>query len=354
MGFAFVHRLMFGLLLVGLGVVLLLNMAGAIRVDVGELLSDYWPLVLIYYFGVRLVFRYRTSSVGSMIWNLAGLFFGFYFLSLNMDWIDIGFGDLFTYAVPVALIVIGLSMILLPKRGRAPSAGPAGSAGFAGTVGEHGPARPHVRREHPPGPFVPPHDPGYGQGIAAGPAAGAAAGAAQGTFPGADGRPSFASGSRAGRTGQASFGAARASDAADSPHRPRLQRSSLFGDHYIGGEHWKLEPIGVSTFVGDTYIDLTGAEIPSGDTRINVSTLIGDVSIRLPDDPEVDVAVVASLFFGGAAVLERTEGGLLKSLEIRTPDYGAGRSQLRIHVSVLIGDVEIKRSGRMAPSPQSA
>jgi len=365
MGSAFVHRLAFGLLLVGLGLVLLLNQQGMIRVDIGELLSNYWPLILIYYFGVRLIFRTRSSSAGSMIWSLIGLFFGFYFLALNMDWIDIGFGDLITYAIPVALIVIGLSMIFKPKREHAPghggrhgnpsgaggkmgAGGPAGSAGPdvsarpfgaggpgdpfgpegpgepAGPIGPAGPglsggfADSRTHREAGPSPFTPPpHDP------------------ALGFDSGASAR--YSPGAESGWTGHsAAFGGKK-------PHRPPLQRSSLFGDHHIGGEPWTLEPINVNSLVGDTVIDLTTATIPAGETRINISTLIGDVIVWLPDDPGVDVSVVSSLFFGSAQVLERSESGLLKTLEIKTPDYGAGLSQLRIHVSVLIGDLTIRR-----------
>lgn len=332
MGSAFVHRLALGLLLVGLGVVLLLNQQGMIRMDIGELLSNYWPLILIYYFGVRLMFRTRSSSAGSMIWSLIGMFFGFYFLALNMDWIDIGFGELITYAIPVALIVIGLSMIFKPRRDHAPGhagssarggeTGAGGHEGAGGPAGSGGPGlsgRSADSRTHPgagPSPFTPPpHDAAHG----------------------------FDTGASAPYSAAAESGWTRPAYAGKKTHLPSLQRSSLFGDHHIGGEPWTLEPINVNSLVGNTVIDLTTATIPAGETRINISTLFGDVIVWLPDDPGVDVSVVSSLFFGSAQVLERSESGLLKTLEIKTPDYGAGLSQLRIHVSVLVGDLQIRR-----------
>ena len=101
-------------------------------------------------------------------------------------------------------------------------------------------------------------------------------------------------------------------------HDPKAQnRSGFIGDIYIGHDYWELKPMNISHFIGDTVLDLTKAQIPAGETKINISSFIGDVKVFLPNDYEVGIHVVSSAFIGDVAVLDQKEGGIFQEYEYR-------------------------------------
>ncbi|WP_235885381.1 cell wall-active antibiotics response protein LiaF [Paenibacillus cymbidii] len=122
-------------------------------------------------------------------------------------------------------------------------------------------------------------------------------------------------------------------------------RSSFIGDIHMGKEFWKLEPMNISHFIGDTVIDLTTASIPNGETRIDVSAFIGDVKLFVPNDMQVEVKVSTSAFIGDMKVFDRHEGGLFRNMQMQTPRYADADKKIRVNVSMFIGDVTVKRVG---------
>lgn len=135
------------------------------------------------------------------------------------------------------------------------------------------------------------------------------------------------------------------------PHHPRhhrhadpvTNRSNFIGDIYLGQDVWHLEPTNVSHFIGDTIIDLTKASIPFGETRLTISSFIGDVKVFVPKDTQVEVSVIASAFIGDMNVLDRREGGLFKHVKLDTPLYNEAEKKINLIISVFIGDVLVKR-----------
>ncbi|QHW34959.1 cell wall-active antibiotics response protein [Paenibacillus rhizovicinus] len=129
-------------------------------------------------------------------------------------------------------------------------------------------------------------------------------------------------------------------------HDPSVQtRSGFIGDIYLGHDYWELKPMNISHFIGDTVLDLTKAQIPSGETVINISSFIGDVKVYLPNDYEIGVHVVSSAFVGDVAVLENKEGGIFKNIDVETPFFGETDKKIRLHVSTFIGDVRVTKVG---------
>jgi lia operon protein LiaF len=130
-----------------------------------------------------------------------------------------------------------------------------------------------------------------------------------------------------------------------NPHQGKIHRSSFIGDIHFGQEDWQLTPLDISLFIGDTVIDLTKANIPSGETRINVSSFIGDLKIFIPNDMQLEVSVTASAFISDMKILDRYESGLFKNVQTQTRDYTDAEQKIRIVVSTFIGDVIVKRVG---------
>ncbi len=101
----------------------------------------------------------------------------------------------------------------------------------------------------------------------------------------------------------------------------------------------------ISHFIGDTVLDLTKAQIPAGETRVHISSFIGDVKVFLPNDFEVGIHVVSSAFIGDVAVLDHKEGGIFKNMNIETPFYQDTDKKVTLVVSTFIGDVRVTKVG---------
>ncbi|MCQ4086884.1 cell wall-active antibiotics response protein LiaF [Saccharibacillus sp. JS10] len=123
-----------------------------------------------------------------------------------------------------------------------------------------------------------------------------------------------------------------------------VNESNFIGDYYIGRDYFKLKPLNISHFVGDTVIDLTKAQIPYGTTKINVSSFIGDVVIYMPNDPEVGVKVNSSSFLGNHNVLGKRRTGMVSGVD-ETQNYDECSKRLKIHVSSFISDVNVNIVG---------
>jgi Domain of unknown function (DUF5668) len=100
-------RIVLGLGLVALGILFLLDQAGTI--DAGEIIGDWWPVVIIAIGAVQLVQQPR-SPVGPLI--VVGI--GIVFLLAQLDVLG---DDVWRFVWPVALVIVGL-VFLLRRPGR--------------------------------------------------------------------------------------------------------------------------------------------------------------------------------------------------------------------------------------------
>jgi predicted membrane protein len=105
--------LVVGLILVGLGILLLLDASDT--VDFGTVWSDYWPVLLIAWGGLAIQRERGRSLVGTIV-----LLLGVGFLLENLG---VFADDWLSKAWPVAIIVFGLSLVIgsLAARSGAPT-----------------------------------------------------------------------------------------------------------------------------------------------------------------------------------------------------------------------------------------
>lgn len=385
---------MWGLLIIVVGVGLLLRQGGYADFDIGEIFSVYWPIILMF-MGVQGLLQRMVYGRGSAFGSGVLIVLGFLFLGRNLDLLVWSMGDIMKFAAPLVLIIFGLSMIFKPKsrkineeklrdEWKAYTYGPADedvtvppapplhpdptrprtedeipqsaerTDAFSGPE-EQDPRISRPNREQVPGP-----------------------GAAEGPFgqpPGNDrGEPlgrhtQHLHKRRMDRWEKHAMHAAKIRERIERRnshhyqrhihrhlhrrdrvewwnHDPNVQsRSGFIGDIYLGHDYWELKPMNISHFIGDTVLDLTKAQIPTGETVINISSFIGDVKIYLPNDYEIGVHVVTSAFIGDVAVLEQKEGGIFKNIDVETPFFQDTDKKIRLHVSTFIGDVRVTKVG---------
>jgi len=360
----FFNKTVWGLLLIAAGVLFLLHQTNLVQFDIGELFTTYWPVILIY-FGLKGIVVHKRLDYGwggSYVWNAFLALLGVYFLLRNLHVDVVRDIEIWQFIVPVLLILYGLSMLT-------------GGSGRSRRQEEKERYREQRRQEREQrreerdlrregrhrndaqetsfGPVqeeIPPYDPEFERKI-------------QKDFD---------------QTFQEKVGSKLGMEPLEAPtqeqagrqytppppppppsngptysnsswfgdeHRRTVTRSNFIGDIHLGQDYWELEPTNVSHFIGDTVIDLTKARIPYGETKLTVSSFIGDVKVFVPNDIQVEVSVTASAFIGDMKVMDRHEGGLFRHMQHRPAHYGEAEKKIHLTVSMFIGDVFIKRVG---------
>jgi lia operon protein LiaF len=124
-----------------------------------------------------------------------------------------------------------------------------------------------------------------------------------------------------------------------------INRSGFIGDIHMGQDYWELKPMNISHFIGDTVLDLTKADIPYGETKVNISSFIGDVKVYVPNDYDLGIQVVSSAFIGDVKVLGQKEGGIFTNVNAKSPRYSESDKKIKLIVSTFIGDTRVIKVG---------
>lgn len=358
----FLNRVLWGLFIIVIGVGFMLRQGGIIDFDIGDMIRTFWPVILLF-LGFQELVKEMASGKGSYWGAGVLLLIGFVFLGRNLDWLDWSIGDLVQFIWPAVIIIVGLRMIFRPKKKEQSS--PADEWKEYNDLDHRSdeyvpPAPPlHPDPTKPPAESEIKQEPGNpGENMSdADPSGSKPKGAINmGKQPHSYGYNHERVHAKAERIAhQAEKMRARLEHKASRcnkgreewwSHNPDAQtRSGFIGDIYMGNDYWELKPLNISHFIGDTVLDLTKAQIPPGETKINISSFIGDVKVFLPNDFETGIRVVSSAFIGDVAVLEEKEGGIFKHMNVETPYYHETEKRIKLQVSTFIGDVRVTKVG---------
>jgi lia operon protein LiaF len=338
MNSSIVHRLCWGLVIVAIGVVFFLNQIGLTSMDIGDLFSHFWPVFIIL-FGLQGLLLQGGRVVW---WNFIVIFIGVYFLGRNLGWFVWAFSDMIRLVGPIAIILFGVCMIFQGNRGKCTSK-------QNEQQGEQwNPIKPPITRVPPVPPSPPPAPPEWDEFERRG-----SDYQSQSQPPYEPVTPKSSVGEDAPRqTSNAQYGGWKQKHehkdwwkAHDWDNPNRENHSRFIGDVHLGNEYWELRPLNISHFIGDTTLDLTKAQIPIGETRINVSSFIGDVKVYVPNDLGVGIQVISSCLIGDVKVLDQKRGGVFNQMSVETPSYADTDKRVVLVVSSFIGDVRVTKVG---------
>lgn len=352
-------RLFGGVVLIGIGMIFLLNQLEVIDVSLGYVIGHYWPVILII-LGIKELLKGRKSFVGAAVLLLIGT----YFLGRNEGWDWLTPGSFFKIIIPAILIMAGLYVIFKPH--------------------DHTPP-PRPNRDHEPPVFTPaPPEP---EDLTA-------KSTLDQQFEEKFGIP-YTERKEAERKGfhmevdeddeDMEFDDTDDDEVKDRykqykkkykqqkkhhqhmKHQMRhdrrhgspeweehgethydggkINRSAFIGDIHLGRDYFELKPTNLSQFIGDTVLDLTNAHIPYGETKINISAFIGDIKVYVPEDTDLGISVNSSSFIGDMFVLNESRSGFMSSCQMKTPYYKDARKKIRINVSAFIGDIKVNKVG---------
>ncbi len=118
-------------------------------------------------------------------------------------------------------------------------------------------------------------------------------------------------------------------------------RFTFMGGANVGGaEPWKLEGGSYFAFMGGIEMDLTKAEVPEGETVLDLTAIMGGIEVKIPRD--MAVIYEGSAVLGGVSFKDQEDGGIIAGRKIeQNIDQSNGR-RVRIQARAILGGVEIK------------
>ncbi len=126
------------------------------------------------------------------------------------------------------------------------------------------------------------------------------------------------------------------------PGRPDLlDESNTFGDIVLRTASKQFQGGSVSGVFGDIRLDASESELAEGEHTLTVKGVFGDVRLMLPKG--APVTVNSSTVFGHVEVFDTRQGGMSPAVTIESPGYAAATRKLRVHVSQVFGDVEVRQ-----------
>lgn len=333
-------RWLLGLLLIAAGVIFFLQQWGYINFDFRDIIQTFWPLIL--------VFVGLSGLLQGGFWGIIPLGIGGYYLLRNLNIITLSWSEFMRYGVPFALIIGGLWVLLKPKRFKHDKSDWKSEREERDPYPNHQNAYPNEPQGPEPTYYPDYSDPNYPD-----------------PFKDVDYskdpkhidldqqfntqqdmNSSFdkENSDKASSSKSWQFDMNMGSDTSGNKGKT-LNKSTFIGDFHIGQDYWELRPMNISHFIGDTTIDLTKAQVPYGETKINISSFIGDVKVYVPRDVDLGIRVASSSFLGDVRLLEQKESGFMRSVEVESPYYQESGRKVRIVVSTFIGDVRVKKVG---------
>jgi len=117
-------------------------------------------------------------------------------------------------------------------------------------------------------------------------------------------------------------------------------RIAFMGGVTVGGSPYRLKSGSYLAFMGGIDLDLATAEIPEGETVLDLTAVMGGIDVTIP--PGLPVIYEGSAVLGGITFRDQEDGGIITSRKIEH-NVGKGSGPLvRILARAVMGGVEIK------------
>ncbi len=117
-------------------------------------------------------------------------------------------------------------------------------------------------------------------------------------------------------------------------------RQRLVGDIRRDGT-WQVTDEEIWIGVGDLDLDMSEAEIPLGETRIQIYGFVADVDVYLP--PGVGVALSSTAFVTEAGLFGRKRERFLSTLYLSSDDYESAERKIRLDMTCFVAEFKIKQ-----------
>lgn len=124
------------------------------------------------------------------------------------------------------------------------------------------------------------------------------------------------------------------------PHVQAMKRHNLMTSLKWDREPYHLYSQSLWHMVGESDIDLSLAMQEEDETTLLFQGVFGDFDITIPDD--VGVEIEATVLFGQIDVAHDRDTGFFNKWTWRSPHYHTCDQRVKIYLSYIIGDVDIR------------
>ncbi len=273
------HTMLVGIVIMIAGAGLFLDIIGLIEFD----LANLWPVILLY-------FGLREWSKGKRV--LGGILTGLGTLLCLHVWFNIQFDDVFSLALSLGLIYFGFQLFRSRK----------GKASLRSLIL---PRKEESHSEKEP--------------------------AAASAIPSEEAKepviPSVG-------TGKIPL------DAPTIHKHANNSRSALIGDFHMTSGRFELSRMNIWHGVGNVVIDLSRAVIQEEEAVLAINGWIGDITVYVPVD--LPVSVTAEVKVGDLGVFGNHQGGLNRSVSLRSDSYDTATPKVQLNICLILGDIDVK------------
>jgi len=119
-----------------------------------------------------------------------------------------------------------------------------------------------------------------------------------------------------------------------------IQKQKLMDSVRLGREPWILRNCSTWYIIGETYMDLSMAILEQRDTTVILQGVVGDIDIKVPDD--IGVSVTSSVTMGQIQIATERESGVMNKLTWQSANYDHSDHRVKLIVSYIVGDINIK------------
>ena len=109
-------------------------------------------------------------------------------------------------------------------------------------------------------------------------------------------------------------------------------------DIYKKGE-WQVKDEDIIAFAHDIDYDLTDADIPPGETQIQLTAFATELTVRMPED--VGLAVHTNAFVTESKLFGEKEEHIMMGFNYTSPDYDAAERKIRFEINSFSVDIII-------------
>ncbi len=118
-------------------------------------------------------------------------------------------------------------------------------------------------------------------------------------------------------------------------------RLAFMGGIDMGKSPWNLESGNYFAFMGGVDLDLTTAEIPEGETILDLTAFMGGIDVKIPKG--LPVIYEGFAFLGGVTFLGHEDGGIITNRKVEhNMNQEADKRLLRIQSRAVMGGIDIK------------
>lgn len=117
-------------------------------------------------------------------------------------------------------------------------------------------------------------------------------------------------------------------------------RLAIIGGIEEGRSPWKLESSSYLAFMGGVDLDITTAEVPEGETVLDLTAVMGGIDVKIP--PDLPVVYEGSAVLGGVIFLNQDDGGVIASRKVEHNIKSGDTRLLRIQARAILGGIDVK------------